>query len=511
MAPASSKLPESTLEVKLDASLRSERHTRVFGRRNSHEVFGHVLRRSSSSWQRGGPLSPPGQLVRMGSSFVDVSHPSGEGGASLFSSILNMANTIMGTGLLALPRCISLAGLVPGLLLIVLSALINVGTNVFLSDAAAVGGHPASFNKLAVAAGGPALALVTDAAVVANALGAGITYAIVAADGLTLGMPLLLGAASPGHQAWVLVVAAIITPLSLLRSLDALRLTSLLAVLILGGISGLVLLYALPASGPAADLDPCPADRTASPVSCPPGEVRLFTSPAGVLAALPTLVMAYGCQMSTPTLWNEMERPTRPRMLALYASALGTAMLLYLLVGGLGYATFGDAVAGNILKSYPATLAVGAARLGLALVVIFSFPIQALALRQSAASIASELRACGGAGRRRAPARAVRQSPLPEPAPAAPEGLFELSPHLATPTAGFVLVATALAAAGVQIGIVVDVAGSLGASTVSIISPAIIYARTFPHDRFVPLAHCAVALGLLVMVTGLAGVLSPTQ
>mmetsp|Transcript_20527 Transcript_20527/g.66681 ORF Transcript_20527/g.66681 Transcript_20527/m.66681 type:complete len:423 (-) Transcript_20527:78-1346(-) len=422
-----------------------------------------------------------------------------------------MANTIMGTGLLALPRCISLAGLVPGLLLIVLSALINVGTNVFLSDAAAVGGHPASFNKLAVAAGGPALALVTDAAVVANALGAGITYAIVAADGLTLGMPLLLGAASPGHQAWVLVVAAIITPLSLLRSLDALRLTSLLAVLILGGISGLVLLYALPASGPAADLDPCPADRTASPVSCPPGEVRLFTSPAGVLAALPTLVMAYGCQMSTPTLWNEMERPTRPRMLALYASALGTAMLLYLLVGGLGYATFGDAVAGNILKSYPATLAVGAARLGLALVVIFSFPIQALALRQSAASIASELRACGGAGRRRAPARAVRQSPLPEPAPAAPEGLFELSPHLATPTAGFVLVATALAAAGVQIGIVVDVAGSLGASTVSIISPAIIYARTFPHDRFVPLAHCAVALGLLVMVTGLAGVLSPTQ
>ena len=73
------------------------------------------------------------------------------------------------------------------------------------------------------------------------------------------------------------------------------------------------------------------------------------------------------------------------------------------------------------------------------------------------------------------------------------------------------LVATALAAAGVQIGIVVDVAGSLGASTVSIISPAIIYARTFPHDRFVPLAHCAVALGLLVMVTGLAGVLNPTQ
>ena len=93
---------------------------------------------------------------------------------------------------------------------------------------------------------------------------------------------------------------------------------------------------------------------------------------SGVLDALPALAMAYACQISTPTLWNEMYQPTRGRMLLLYLYALGGAlydtpftvtamcctipllllllpslltigaMTLYLLVGGFGYSTFGS-------------------------------------------------------------------------------------------------------------------------------------------------------------------------
>ena len=103
-----------------------------------------------------------------------------------------------------------------------------------------------------------------------------------------------------------------------------------------------------------------------------------FTTMSGVLDALPALAMAYACQISTPTLWNEMYQPTRGRMLLLYLYALGGAlyytpftvtalcytiplyytrlplrcllhyqgtigaMTLYLLVGGFGYFTFGS-------------------------------------------------------------------------------------------------------------------------------------------------------------------------
>ena len=47
---------------------------------------------------------------------------------------------------------------------------------------------------------------------------------------------------------------------------------------------------------------------------------------SGVLDALPALAMAYACQISTPTLWNEMYQPTRGRMLLLYLYALGGAL-----------------------------------------------------------------------------------------------------------------------------------------------------------------------------------------
>ncbi|EOD41370.1 hypothetical protein EMIHUDRAFT_199709 [Emiliania huxleyi CCMP1516] len=122
----------------------------------------------------------------------------------------------------------------------------------------------------------------------------------------------------------------------------ALRLTSLIAVAILIAITLLVVLYALPEDMVGDTFDACPTDGSANEQSCPPGEASYFTTMSGVLDALPALAMAYACQISTPTLWNEMYQPTRGRMLLLYLYALGGAMTLYLLVGGFGYSTFGS-------------------------------------------------------------------------------------------------------------------------------------------------------------------------
>ena len=50
------------------------------------------------------------------------------GGASLSSSIFNLANTIMGSGLLTLPSAFSEAGLFVGLVMAVVAAALNVFT-----------------------------------------------------------------------------------------------------------------------------------------------------------------------------------------------------------------------------------------------------------------------------------------------------------------------------------------------------------------------------------------------
>jgi amino acid permease len=343
-------------------------------------------------------IASPVELARGATIFLDVAQPSGGSGkASLSSSAINMANTVLGTGLLAIPRCLSFAGLVPGILLIFFSAGVAVVTNVFISDAAAAIGRPASFRRLSDAAM-DRLSLIVNGAVIVAAAGVGISYFIIASDGIVDALPPLLNSPAPPRWSVVLAVAAMATPLSLLRSLDSLRATSLIAILILLAITGLVLAYALPTPDKAIFIA-CPGDGNASPTSCPPGPILAYNGFNGAMNAMPTLALAYTCQMSTPTLWNEMERPTRARMSIVYASALGTGMVLYLLVGVFGYVTFGDRVQPNILSSYPMTPALSLARIGLSFVVLFSFPIQAMALRSSVAAISEVLIECfSGAG-----------------------------------------------------------------------------------------------------------------
>ena len=57
------------------------------------------------------------------------------GSASVASSVFNLANTIMGTGMLALPHAFATAGLASGLALCVVSAAANAFTNHLLTAA----------------------------------------------------------------------------------------------------------------------------------------------------------------------------------------------------------------------------------------------------------------------------------------------------------------------------------------------------------------------------------------
>ena len=106
------------------------------------------------------------------------------GKASFTSSVLNLTNTVLGTGLLALPRAFSHGGIVWGLLLNMLAALLNVLSNHLIAEAQGRIGRPSNFKEIAEAAV-KRFSLFVDAAVIVNALGAGCSYMIVATDSFT--------------------------------------------------------------------------------------------------------------------------------------------------------------------------------------------------------------------------------------------------------------------------------------------------------------------------------------
>lgn len=67
--------------------------------------------------------------------------------------------------------------------------------------------------------------------------------------------------------------------------------------------------------------------------------------------------------------------------------AIGLCSVLYIIVGVLGYATFGDTVKGNILESYPNDTIIGIARLAISLLVAVSYPLMCKPARDSALSL----------------------------------------------------------------------------------------------------------------------------
>lgn len=209
-------------------------------------------------------------------------------GASLQSSIVNMANTIMGVGLLALPRAFAHSGIVWGLLLTTFAALLNVFTCHLIAECQSLIGRPSTFRQMADRAV-PYFSIVIDLSVLILTIGTSCSYLIVATDCFQY------AAGTPQRWIWTLLSLAIVAPLSFLRSMDSLKFSSLAAVLILLCLTGVILLFAVHAPN-APLIDAC-GGPDAHNASCPPGPVEAARPPVSTLSAFSSLSLAFSCQV----------------------------------------------------------------------------------------------------------------------------------------------------------------------------------------------------------------------
>lgn len=184
--------------------------------------------------------SPPSARVpSSGSSFFSMKAPSMPHGASILSSVLNLLNTCMGTGVLALPDALATAGYASGCALCLLFALFNMFTlhlidlsSTTLAKRQRDSPTPVapSFYSICEAAF-PRAGLLVDVAVVINCLGSMVSYLIVAGDSFTsFAAALLLPPALSDRRAWILLSIAAVGPICFLRRMDGMRVISLLGV-----------------------------------------------------------------------------------------------------------------------------------------------------------------------------------------------------------------------------------------------------------------------------------------
>lgn len=406
------------------------------------------------------------------------------GQASWLSSNINLVNTIVGAGTLAMSHALSQMGMLLGIIFILWSGL-TAGFGLYLQTRCAryLERGSASFFALSQLTY-PNAAVIFDAAISIKCFGVGVSYLIIIGDlmpGVVRGFDENIGNALPflvDRHFWVTAFMLVVIPLSFLRRLDSLKYTSIVALISIGYLVVLVVYHFLKGD--------TMAER---------GNVRVIEW-AGIgraLSSLPVIVFAYTCHQNMFSILNEIKDNSSRKTTGVIGTSIGSAAFIYVLVAITGYLSFGDTVAGNIIgmcKYSPGSLnhillnlsidtpsvASTIGKAAIVILVMFSYPLQVHPCR---ASIDAVLKW------RPASLKRTSISPYGSPArsvPLLPSSTTSSSRKETISDFRFALITTVIIIASYIVAITVNsldkvlaYVGSTGSTSISFILPGLFY------------------------------------
>ncbi|KAI8372961.1 transmembrane amino acid transporter protein-domain-containing protein [Radiomyces spectabilis] len=416
--------------------------------------------------------SAPSSLYQSETSVEDGDHHHhSHATATPMSCAVNLANTILGTGMLAMPSAVASVGIIPGVFVILFSAAASAAGLYFLSRCAArTEGRHASFFAISKLTW-PRIAVLFDLAIAIKCFGVAISYLIIIGDL----MPQVVASFSHHGQTveilldrrfWITVFMVIaVLPLSFLRKLDSLKYTSLVALIAVIYLCTIVIYHYISPNYPPP----------------PPEDIELVHFSTKFFSHLPVFVFAFTCHQNIFAVYNELKDNSQLAVSKVIATSIGTSAFIYEAIAILGYLSFGKNVRGNIIMEYPPSMFVAGGRLAIVVLVVFSYPLQAHPCRASLDKVLAW---------RTPEARGLKVPPPPS-----------ACKYFAMTTA--ILIFSYLIAITVsQLDLVLAFVGSTGSTTISFILPGLFYYKIHENDPWKPGKIGAVALavyGVLVM------------
>jgi amino acid permease len=186
---------------------------------------------------------------------------------------------------------------------------------------------------------------------------------------------------------FLIIALAVCIPLSLPRQVTVLKYTSTVAILCIVYTAGLVLAFSVAPvekvcetfleknNGTACFTNKCCLSEAPGSKCCI-GDVEMFSSSASnVLSAFPSMMNSFACAPQLFAAYNALVNPTLRRLGTGTSVALSASLALYLIIAVCGYLTYGSEASSDLLSVYPLTTEVTIARLGIAIVVLTSYPL----------------------------------------------------------------------------------------------------------------------------------------
>ncbi|XP_021736710.1 amino acid transporter AVT6B-like [Chenopodium quinoa] len=306
--------------------------------------------------------------------------------ASYLSGVFNLSCTIVGAGIMSLPAAMKVLGIIPGVLLILVSGfLTKYSVEILLRYSEKEGSY--TYGQLMYDAFGRLGEIFFQISVIINNTGITIIYLIIIADvisGSTTSGIHHSGILEEwfGEQWWtgrafvlIFLTAFVLVPTAWIKRMEALQYTSAIAV-------GLVVLFILIVI--EITCYKLAMGTIKQPALFP--HINDFASFWNLFTAVPVLVCAYLCHYNVHTIQNELQDPSQ--MPGVVKSSLSVCSTIYIMTGLFGFLLFGDSTASDVLSNFDSNLGIpyssvlnAMVRLSYAAHIVLVFPVVFYALR----------------------------------------------------------------------------------------------------------------------------------
>ena len=401
------------------------------------------------------------------------------GQASWISSVINLLNTIVGAGVLAMPLAMSHMGVLLGTI-VILWAGTTAGFGLYLQTRCAryLERGSASFFALSQITY-PNAAVIFDAAIAVKCFGVGVSYLIIIGDlmpGVIRGFAHeeQLGAFMFDRHFWVTAFMLVVIPFSFLRRLDSLKYTSVIALISIGYLVILVVYH-------FGAHDTLPDGKYKTPL-----RILRWAGPIQALSSFPVIVFAYTCHQNMFSILNEIKDNSHFRTTAVLMASNGTAASIYVLVAITGYLSFGNEIGGNIVAQYVPSVSTTIGKAMIVILVMFSYPLQVHPCRASvdavlkwrpSARLKAKLTHSATSSLDSSPPRDV---PLLQPGKKRSTELSET--RFAAITTAIIILSYIVAMTVSSLEAVLAYVGSTGSTSISFILPGLFYYKISSPD-----------------------------
>ncbi|KAG9549824.1 amino acid transporter, partial [Aureobasidium melanogenum] len=294
--------------------------------------------------------------------------------SSMSSAFMNMANSIIGAGIIGQPYALRQAGLLTGvILLIILTITVDWTIRLIVTNSKLSGTN--SFQATVEHCFGKSGLVAISIAQWAFAFGGMIAFCIIVGDTIPHVMSALFPSLEDSHFLWLLTdrrfvivvfIMGISYPFSLYRDISKLAKASSLALF-----SMLIIVITVITQGPRV-----PAEMK-GPIK---GSLIINN---GVFQAIGVISFAFVCHHNSLLIYGSLQKPTMDRFAKVTHYSTSISMLACLAMALSGYLNFGSLTQGNVLNNFPTdNVLVNIARLCFGLNMLTTLPLEAFVCRE---------------------------------------------------------------------------------------------------------------------------------